>query len=49
MKFEDIMRESCNLAGEIMMDNFGLNKEIKSKGPNNWVTEVDIKIEKKKD
>ena len=47
MKFEDIMRQSCNLAGEIMMDNFGLNKEIKSKGPNNWVTEVDIKIEKK--
>ena len=27
------------------MESFEQNKEIKSKGENNWVTEIDIKIE----
>ncbi len=45
MNFFDIMKKSCYSAGEIMMESFEQNKEIKSKGENNWVTEIDIKIE----
>ena len=44
-KFHDVLERSCFQAGEIILKNFGKKKKIKSKGVNNWVTEIDFKAE----
>ena len=45
-KVRKVLKAACLEAGKIISANYGKDKNVRSKGANDWVTTQDIKVEK---